>query len=411
MYQKAEASQKAEAYRKIEDLARKYAPAVTEWRRAIHRCPELSTQEEKTAALAAEVLTGLGVEVRKNVGGHGVVGLLRGAGQGAGKTVGLRADMDALPMQEDTGLPFASETPGVMHACGHDTHTAMLLGAACVLTELKKDLPGAVKFIFQPAEELNPTGGAPGMIRDGVLENPRVDALFALHVWPGFETGKIASRAGALMGASDRVFVTVSGRTSHGSAPHQGVDAIVIASQIVGGLQTIVSRSVAPLDSAVVSIGTIRGGYRYNVIADSVEMEGTVRTLSPGTQEQMPGRIERAAQGYARALGGDAAVRYVRGYPPTLNAPELFQIASAAVTDSMGAEHLVNIENPDLGGEDFSFFARERPSLMAWLGCRPAGKTAAETAVLHNTRFDPDEACFPWGIRFLASCAADFLRQ
>jgi amidohydrolase len=399
-------------YRKIEDCAQKFAPKVTEWRRIIHRCPELSTQEEKTAALVAEVLSGLGLEVRKNVGGHGVVGLLKGAGadKNAGKTVGLRADMDALPMQEETGLSFASGTPGIMHACGHDTHTAMLLGAACVLTELKDELPGNVKFIFQPAEELNPTGGAPGMIKDGALENPRVDALFALHVWPGFETGKIATRAGTLMGASDRVFVTVSGKTSHGSAPHQGVDAIMIASQIVGGLQTIVSRTVAPLDSAVISIGTIKGGYRYNVIADSVEMEGTVRTLSPDTQDKMPGRIERTAQGYARALGGDAAVRYVRGYPPMLNAPELFQIALEAVTTSMGAEHFVSIENPDLGGEDFSFFARERPSLMAWLGCRPAGKTLAETAVLHNTRFDPDEACFPWGVRFLASCAADFLR-
>jgi amidohydrolase len=398
-------------YSKIEERALKIAPKVTEWRRAIHRCPELSEREEKTAALVAEVLAGLGIEVRKNVGGYGVVGLLKGSGGDGGKTVGLRADMDALPMQEETGLPFASTAPGVMHACGHDTHTAMLLGAACVLTELKNDLSGSVKFIFQPAEEMNPTGGAPGMIRDGALENPHVDALFALHVWPGLETGTIASRAGALMGASDRVFVTVSGRTSHGSAPHQGVDAIVIASQIVGGLQTIVSRSVAPLDSAVVSIGTIKGGYRYNVIADLVEMEGTVRTLSPDTQEKMPGRIERAAQGYARALGGDASIRYVRGYPPTLNSPELFQIASEAVAASMGAEHFVNVENPDLGGEDFSFFARERPSLMAWLGCRAAGKSTAETAVLHNTRFDPDEACFPWGVRFLASCATDFLRR
>jgi amidohydrolase len=399
-------------YRKIEELARKFAPKVTEWRRAIHRCPELSTQEEKTAALVAEVLAGLGIEVQKNVGGHGVVGLLKGSGKGAaGKTVGLRADMDALPMQEETNLSFASATPGVMHACGHDTHTAMLLGAACVLAELKEELPGTVKFIFQPAEELNPTGGAPGMIKDGVLENPRVDAIFALHVWPGLETGTVASRAGALMGASDRIFLTVSGKTSHGSAPHQGIDAIMIASQIVGGLQTIVSRTVAPLDSAVVSIGTIKGGYRYNVIADSVEMEGTVRTLSPDTQNRMPGQIERAAQGYARALGGDASVRYVRGYPPTLNAPELFQIASETVSASMGAEHLVNVESPDLGGEDFSFFARERPCLMAWLGCRPAGKSPAETAVLHNTRFDPDESCFPYGVRFLTSCAMDFLKR
>jgi amidohydrolase len=191
-----------------------------------------------------------------------------------------------------------------MHACGHDTHTAMLLGVACVLSEVRGELAGDVKFIFQPAEELNPTGGAPGMIKDGVLENPHVDALFGLHVWPGFETGKVITRAGALMGASDRIYLTVSGKTAHGSAPHQGIDAILIASQIVGGLQSLVSRTVAPLDSAVVSIGTIKGGYRYNVVADKVEMEGTVRTLNPATQDMLPGLIERTVQGYARALGG-----------------------------------------------------------------------------------------------------------
>ena len=396
-------------YHKIEELAKKYNSKVLDWRRAIHQNPELSEQEEKTAALIADAMTALGLEVRKNVGGHGVTGVLRGKHEG--KTVGLRADMDALSMEEKTGLPFASQTPGVMHACGHDTHTAMLLGAACVLSEMKEDLKGNVKFIFQPAEELNPTGGAPGMIKDGVLENPRVDAIFALHVWPGFETGKIATRAGAIMGASDRVFLTVSGKTSHGSAPHQGVDAIMIASQVVGGLQSIVSRSVAPLDSAVVSFGTIKGGYRYNVIADKVELEGTVRTLNPATQDKMPGLIERTAQGYARGLGGDASVRYVRGYPPTMNAPELFAIASESVAASMGEEHFVTVENPDLGGEDFSFFARERPCLMAWLGCRPAGTPREEFAVLHNSGFNPDEECFSWGVRFLTSCAVDFLRK
>ncbi|MDR2523490.1 MAG: amidohydrolase [Synergistaceae bacterium] len=396
-------------YRKIEELAGKHNDKVVKWRRAVHRCPELSAKEEKTAALVAEVLAGLGIEVQKNVGGHGVVGLLRGGKQG--KTVGLRADMDALPMQEETGLPFASETPGVMHACGHDTHTAMLLGAACVLSEMREELEGCVKFIFQPAEELNPTGGAPGMIQDGVLENPRVNALFALHVWPGYETGMVATRSGTLMGASDRVFVTVSGRTSHGSAPHHGVDAIMIAGQVLGGLQTIVSRTVAPLDSAVISIGTIQGGYRYNVIAGKVEMEGTVRTLNPATQDKIPGLIERTARGYAQALGGDAAVRYVRGYPPTLNAPELFALVSETVPASLGEGRLAVIESPDLGGEDFSFFSRERPGLMAWLGCRPVGKAQEDMAVLHNTRFEPDENCFPWGVRFLASCAVGYLKK
>ena len=307
-------------YEEIRELAHKYGGRVVEWRRRIHRQPELSRQEERTSALAAEVLSGLGLEVRSRVGGHGVVGLLRGGG-GDGRTVALRADMDALPMCEETGLPYASEVDGVMHACGHDTHTAMLLGAACVLSELRDGLRGNVKFIFQPAEELNPTGGAPGMIADGVLEDPHVDALFALHVWPGYETGRIVARAGPQMGASDRIYLTVEGKTAHGSAPHQGVDAIVIAAQVVSGLQTLVSRTVAPLDSAVVTIGTIRGGYRYNVIADRVELEGTVRTLAPDTQGALPGLIERTAQGIARALGGDCKVTYVKGYPPTVNDP------------------------------------------------------------------------------------------
>lgn len=396
-------------YRKIETLAKKYNGNVVEWRRAVHGHPELSMKEEKTAALVAEVLVGLGLEVRFNVGGHGVVGLLKGGHDG--KVVALRADMDALPMQEETGLPFASKVANVMHACGHDTHTAMLLGAACVLSEMKDDLHGAVKFIFQPAEELNPTGGAPGMIKDGVLEDPHVDALFALHVWPGYETGKIVTKAGPMMGASDPIFLTVTGKASHGSAPHQGIDAIMIASQIVNGLQTLVSRTVGPLDSAVVSIGTIKGGYRYNVIADKVEMEGTVRTLSPVIQDSLPGLIDRTAVGIARALGGDCAVKYVRGYPPTMNDPELFQMVSNSITESMGKEHFVALDKPDLGGEDFSFFARERPALMAWLGCRAADKTPEETAVLHNTHFEPDEASFPYGVRFLASCAVDFLRR
>ena len=395
-------------YEKIRELAHKYGGRVVEWRRRIHRQPELSRQEERTSALAAEVLSGLGLEVRSRVGGHGVVGLLRGGG-GDGRTVALRADMDALPMREETGLPYASEVDGVMHACGHDTHTAMLLGAACVLSELRDGLRGNVKFIFQPAEELNPTGGAPGMIADGVLEDPHVDALFALHVWPGYETGRIVARAGPQMGASDRIYLTVEGKTAHGSAPHQGVDAIVIAAQVVSGLQTLVSRTVAPLDSAVVTIGTIRGGYRYNVIADRVELEGTVRTLAPDTQGALPGLIERTAQGIARALGGDCKVTYVKGYPPTVNDPELFRLAARTVRASLGEDAMVELEKPDLGGEDFSFFARERPALMAWLGCRPSGTPPEAMAVLHNTRFTPDEGCFPYGVRFFASCAWDFL--
>lgn len=400
-----------EEHERIEREVRRHLDRVVEWRRAIHRHPELSRCEERTAELVAGVLEGLGLEVRRGVGGYGVLGLLRGTGGGAdmGPTVGLRADMDALPMQEETGLPYASEVPGVMHACGHDTHTAMLLGTACVLAGMRDALPGNVKFIFQPAEELNPVGGAPGMIADGALVDPRVDGLFGLHVWPAYETGRVVLRSGPQMGASDRVYLTVKGRAAHGSAPDQGVDAIMIAGQVLCGLQSVVSRSVSPLDAAVVTIGTIKGGWRYNVIPDRVEMEGTVRTLREEVQAAMPDLIERAAEGIARSLRGSCEVRYVKGYPPLVNDPEMFDLAAEAVREVMGAEHLVVAERPELGAEDFAFFARERPSAFAWLGCRPAGVGPEETGVLHSTRFRPDEGCFPFGMRFLASCAVAFL--
>ena len=388
--------------------AEKFMEQVISWRRDIHSHPELSQHEERTAGLVASVLESLGLEVTRNVGGYGVVGLLRGKCEG--RTVGLRADMDALPLDEATGLPYASQTPGVMHACGHDTHTAMLLGAACVLAGMREELRGNVKFIFQPAEELNPTGGAPGMIRDGVLENPRVDGLFALHVWPAYETGKIAIRSGATMAASDRIFLTVRGKTAHGSRPDQGLDAIVAASHVITGLQGIISRSVSPLDSAVLTIGTIHGGYRYNVIPDCVELEGTVRTLSPDVQERMPALISRTAQGIAEGFGATCEVKYVKGYPPLVNDAGLAGVACEAVRRRLGDEAVVLPGQPDLTAEDFAFFARERPAVMAWLGCRPEGVRVEDTAMLHNTKFCPDEGCFNFGIEYLAGCALDFLK-
>ena len=371
--------------------AEKFLTDVISWRRDIHSHPELSQNEERTAALVAKILGGLGLEVSRNIGGHGVVGLLRGNSEG--KTVGLRADMDALPLNEETGLDFASKTPGVMHACGHDTHTAMLLGAACALSEMRGEIRGNVKFIFQPSEELNPVGGAPGMIRDGVLESPNVDGIFALHVWPIYETGKIAVRSGACMAASDRVYITVHGRTAHGSRPDQGNDAIVSAAHVITGLQAIIARSVSPLDSAVLTIGTIHGGYRYNVIPDTVKLEGTVRTLNPETQSRMPELITRTAKGIAKSLGSSCDVEYVKGYPPLVIYPDSVIIA----------------DEPDLAAEDFAFFARERPAFMAWLGCRPSSVNVNDAPKLHNTKFCPDENCFAYGIDYLVQSALDFL--
>ena len=387
--------------------AAKFLNEIISWRRDIHSHPELSQNESRTSELAAKVLEGLGLEVTRNIGGHGVVGLLRGKNDG--KTIALRADMDALPLNEETGLPYASQTQGVMHACGHDAHTAILLGAACALSEMKDRLNGNVKFIFQPAEELNPTGGAPGMIRDGVLENPHVDSLLALHVWPIYETGKIALRSGALMAASDRIFLTVHGKTAHGSRPDQGNDAIVTAANIITGLQPIISRSVSPLDSAVLTIGTIHGGYRYNVIPDPVKLEGTVRTLSPEVQSRMPELITRTAKGIAEALGSSCEVEYVKGYPPMVNDAGLFSLVSGSVKKVLGDDALIVADEPDLAAEDFAFFARERPAFMAWLGCRPHDVKVEDAPKLHNTKFCPDENCLKYGIDYFVQSTLDFL--
>ena len=378
-------------------------PKVVEMRRDIHRHPELSGEEERTASRVADALSSLGVEFRDGVGGNGVVGLIRGA-RGAGRVCALRADMDALPIPEQTGLPFSSENDGVMHACGHDAHTAMLLGAAMVLARMKDDFAGSVKLVFQPAEEANPTGGAPAMIEAGALEDPRVDAMVGLHVWPSLATGEIGIRPGAMMGASDRVFVTIRGRSSHGSEPDKGVDAIAAAGQVLSAFQTIVSRNVSPLDAAVLSIGTIRGGCRYNVIADEVVMEGTVRTLSPKVQDMMPERILQVAQGIAGSFGATAEVRYVKGYPPLLNDPAVTATVRGALLE-VGGARVLDVEHPAMGGEDFSFFARVVPSAFLWLGCRPADADPATFAPVHNNCFAPDEACFPYGVEALVRSA------
>ena len=393
---------------KVTMLAQDVFPKVVELRRLIHQHPELSNKEEKTAALVAKTLRELGIDVQENVGGYGVVGLIKG--KGPGKTIGLRADMDALPLQEQTGLPYASGTDGVMHACGHDTHTAILLGAAMIFSRIKDSLNGNIKLIFQPAEEQNPTGGALGMIEAGVLDNPKVDCMLALHVWPQYRTGTIISRNGPLMGASDRLYLTVRGSSAHGSAPQDGVDAIVIASQVISALQTIVSRNVSPVDSAVVSIGTIRGGVRYNVIADEVLLEGTVRTILPPTQDKMPKRIESIATHVAQGMGGSCEVKYVRGYPPLVNDSVVYGSVKQAISDQLGADHFIDVAAPELGGEDFSFFAQKVPSTMLWVGCTPEGIPAEEIAPLHNVKFCPDEASFLTALEALTAAAEALLR-
>ena len=391
---------------RISALVEKYWDKVKEHRYYLHAHPELSHHEKNTAAYIAETLKKMGLTPKENVGGYGVTAVIEGKGEG--KCVGLRADFDALPITECTGVPFASETPGVMHACGHDAHTAMLLGAAYVLNEIKDEFSGRVKLVFQPSEEDAAGSGAKAMIADGCLEDPHVDAMFGQHVWPNLPYGKVGVRNGAMMASSDRFFITIKGKNSHGSAPENGIDAIVIAAQVISALQTIVSRNVGPLDSAVVTIGTIHGGNRYNVIADEVKMEGTCRNLNPVIRNTMPDRIGNIVRGVSESMGGSCDFKYMKCYSPTVNDPEKFVIVRDSIVEVLGEEGLVIPENSALGGEDFSFYCQEIPSAFFWLGCQDEDLPKYP---IHHGKFLPKEESLIIGMKVMLTAALNFLKQ
>lgn len=389
----------------IKSIINSYFDQIVAYRRHIHENPELSHQETETAAYIADMLRKMGLEPTTGIGGNGVTALINGVKPG--KCVGLRADFDALPIQETTGLPFASKNKGVSHSCGHDMHTAMLLGAAHVLLELKDEFIGCVKLVFQPAEEDVLNCGAAPMIADGVLESPHVDAMFGQHVWPNYPVGSAAVRSGAMMASSDRFHITVHGKSSHGSAPEEGIDAVVIAAQVITALQTIVSRKVSPRDAAVVSIGTIHGGDRYNVIANQVKLEGTCRNLNPEVRNKMPERIEQIAKGVTESMGGSCDVEYFKGYSPTVNDPALFSLVHGVMKNVVGEEAHVP-EMSALGGEDFSFYCEKVPSAFFWLGVQTPGE---EFFPIHNGSFSPNENAMPVGIEIAVRSALTFLSK
>jgi amidohydrolase len=396
---------------------------VVEWRRDLHRHPELSNRETRTAGVVAAWLEELGLEVRTGVAHTGVVGVLRGGLAGEdGPVVALRADMDALPVTEDTGLPFASTVRttylgrevGAMHACGHDAHTAILMGAAQVLARVRDQLPGTVVFLFQPAEEGAPEGeggGAKMMIAEGALENPAPGAVFGLHVVPQSEVGTIAYRVRGAMASSDRLEITVHGRQTHAAYPWLGVDPIAVASRIVLALQAIPARQVDTRIPSVVSIGAIHGGVRHNIVPDEVELLGTIRSLDPEQRESLHEWVKRTAVGLADTAGATADVKIHLGYPVTVNDPELtakmlptLRRVAAGFPDGR-----VEAVLPRTGAEDFSFFAQEVPGLYFWLGIRSKGVDLADAAPNHSPRFTLDEAALPLGVRAMSSLAADFL--
>ena len=405
----------AQATRLHADLDRRVQEVnakVVAWRRDIHEHPELGNQEVRTAALVAAHLRSLGIEVRTGVGGTGVVGVLRGGRPG--KVVALRADMDALPVTEMVDLPFKSKVKvqfrgtetGVMHACGHDNHVAILMGAAEVLAGMKAQLPGTVVFIFQPAEE--GPGGALPMIRDGALENPKVDAIFGLHVWPG-PAGDITYRAGPSMAASNSFSITVHGRQTHGSAPWGGVDPVVIGSQIVLGLQTIVSRQVdittAP---AIVTVAMFNGGIRSNIIPDTVGLEGTIRTFDPGMRQQIFEKVKHTATQIASAGGATVTVRVDSGYPVTANEPRLTERMVGSMQRAAGKDR-VSVGPLVTGAEDFSYFQERVPGMFVFLGVTPRDQDASKAPKNHSPYFFADESALPAGVRVMASLAMDYL--
>lgn len=377
-------------HNKIEEIT----PMLLEIRRDFHRHPELSEQEVRTSEQICRYLAEWGISYEKNVAGHGVVALIEGKGKTNGKTVGIRADIDALPILEPSTHPCCSENPGVMHACGHDAHTTIALGIAKILKDEEDTLPGNVKFFFQPAEET--VGGAKPMVDAGCMEHPHVDYVLGLHVMPNHEIGTIEYRYGNLNAASDEVTITVHGKSCHGAYPDQGIDAIVIASHLVCSLQTLVSRTISPLQSAVLSFGEIVGGERPNIVCDKVILHGTLRTTAPQMRQDAFQYIERQAALIAHAFGGSADVVFDCGYDALINTDEIVDVVIRNAEHLLGHENLHPKEFPSLGAEDFSFFLEEAPGAFFHLGCGNVQK--GMTAPLHTKEFELDERCIPIGI-------------
>ena len=378
--------------------------AVIALRRMLHRWPELGFQEERTAALVADSLRSHGLEVKTGLARTGVVGILRGVREG--KTILLRADMDGLPIHEASGAEYSSQNVGVMHACGHDGHTAILLTVAQLLASQREQLAGTVKFAFQPAEEL-PPGGARGMIAEGVLEDPRVDAVFGLHLWNGLRVGKIGVEAGPIMASVDRFDVVVKGTGSHGAYPHMGVDPIVVGSQIIAALQTVVSREMPPLAPVVVTVGRFHAGTAFNVIPSSAELSGTVRTVDAQLRQSMPARLERIVRGVSAAMRAECDFSYDFGYPVTVNDAVMAEFVRGVAAGIVGEGNVV-AAGMSMGAEDMAYFLEAAPGCYMRLGSGNPEKGLVHPH--HSALFDFDEAALPIGVELLSRVTRTFLQ-
>lgn len=374
-------------------------------RRDFHQYPEVSFQEHRTAEKIAVYLSDLGLQVQTGVGKTGVVGLLKGGEPG--KTVALRADMDALSLFEEGKWDYISKNQGVMHACGHDGHMTILLGAAKLLSQMAGEIRGQIKFIFQPAEEK--VDGARLMIKEGVLENPKVDAIFGLHLQPDLLAGQIGIKYGSMMAASDLIEIIIKGKGGHGAAPHQGVNAIVVAAQVINALQTIPAHQINPLERMVLSIGTINGGCRYNIIPDKVKILGTVRTLSENVRDKVAQVIEKVVKGVTGSMDAQYSYRYIKGSSVLINHSETTKLVEEVCRRELEPENWVIQDEPVLLGEDFADYLAQIPGTYFWLGVRNEEKACIYP--LHHPLFNFDEQVLLLGAKILSEIALEYLKN
>ncbi len=368
---------------------------LVELRRTIHMNPELGFEEAETSKLVVGWLEKFGLRITRGVAKTGVVGLLQG--EKAGKTVAIRADMDALPLEEANQVPYRSRIKGKMHACGHDAHVTILLGVARLFSSIRERVQGNIKWIFQPAEEGG--GGGRVMVEEGALENPRVDAIFGAHLFPDLKIGKVGIHEKEGLAATDRIIIKILGRGAHGAYPHLSRDPILAAGHLITQIHSIISRSIPPLDSAVITIGKVSGGTAFNIIPDEVELLGTVRSLTPQVREELKSRLEQVTQGLARSFDLDCRLIFDYGYPALVNDPEMSHLAASACAQGIGKEN-VEFIRPSMGGEDFAYYLQKVPGSFFRLGCRNEEKGFIHP--FHSSRFDIDEEALPFGVEMFA---------
>lgn len=391
---------------KIIGLSEEIFPTLVEIRRHIHQNPELSFQEFETTQYLKSWLEKANVETRTDFSETGVVGLLKGNRENL--CVALRGDIDALPIEEKTGLPFASAKPGIMHACGHDSHAAVTIGAALILSKLKDELDGSVKFILQPAEEKNP-GGAIGMVKNGVLKDPTVDVIFASHSDPRFRAGEIASLEGPMMAEADEFYLTIKGKGGHAAKPNETIDPIVIAAEVVLALQKISSRLINPFDQMVLTVGKIAGGHTTNVIPDSVKISGTVRTFKNELAKDVEKSMRQIINGITSAYGADFDLVFEYGYPVVLNEKTATQFLASSANEYLGKDKFIKLDQPSFGGEDFAYYLQEVKGTFFRLGTGNPEKGI--TANWHNSKYTVDEDALSVGAGFLAYLAYKYLKD